>query len=279
MKKQFIAILYLLSIPLFSQTQMMIYKTNGTVDSILVSQISNITFSTASDTVPNQGLSTYWPLDGNAVDSSGNGYNGIVYGATPAQNRFGVNNSAYSFNGNDNAIDFGNILNQIFCAPVAKFSVSGWALISSNESNINSTIINKTAGGNGPYQWSVYYSNGTIRAGVYSDTLARNYIELQSPVSFNQWYHFVLIFDGSQPELQRVQLYINGSTSSTSLYSITGNLGSTTTATQQNIAIGASHAPNSLIWSDFFNGDVDDIRIYNRALSAAEVTDLYMAPS
>lgn len=67
MKKQLIAILLLLSLPLFSQTKMMIYKIDGTIDSILISQINNITFSTAGGTVPTQGLVAYWSLAGNSV--------------------------------------------------------------------------------------------------------------------------------------------------------------------------------------------------------------------
>jgi hypothetical protein len=280
MKKQLIAILLLLSMPLFSQTKMIIYKTDGTIDSVLLSQIGSINFSTTSGPVPTQGLAAYWPFDGNAVDSSGNGYNGTIYYAALTQNRFGVDSNAYSFDGIGDAIEFGNILNQVFCAPVAKFSISGWALVRSNGSNVNSVIIAKNAGGTtGPYQWSVSYSYGNIIGGVFSDTLAQNYIELASPVSLNQWFHFVLVFDGSQPKLQRVQFYVNGSNGSVSSYANVGNLGTTTTASQQSISIGASRIPNSLAWSDFLNGDVDDIRIYNRALSAAEVMNLYLAPN
>lgn len=279
MKKQLLVILLLLSMPLFSQTRMIIYKTDGTIDSVLLSQIGSISFSTTSGTAPVQGLVAYYPLDRNAVDSSGNGYNGVAY-ATPTQNRFGIDSSAFSFNGQSNAIEFGNILDQVFSAtPIAKFSISGWALVRSNGSNDNSAIITKNAGGGGPYQWTVGYSYGKIVAAVFSDTLAQNYVGYQCPISLNQWFHFVLVFDGSQTLLQRVQLYINGSSGSSYLWANVGSLGTTTTHSQQTIAIGASHPPNTLIWGDFLNGDVDDVRIYNRALSAAEVMNLYLAPN
>jgi len=176
MKKLLMVIFLLLSFPLLSQTRMIIYKTNGTADSVLLSDIGSIAFSTATGPVPSQGLVAYYPFDGNAVDSSGNGYNGKIYNATLAQNRFGVNNNAYNFDGLGDAIDFGNILNEVFCAPVAKFSVSGWALVRTNGSSVNSDLVAKSAGGNGPYQWSLGYSYGKIVAEVFSDTLAKNYI-------------------------------------------------------------------------------------------------------
>jgi hypothetical protein len=280
MKKQLIAILLLLSIQMLSQTKLMIYKIDGTVDSVLLSQISNITFSSTTSPVSTQGLVAYYPFDGTAADSSGNGYNGSVFYATPTQNRFGVDSNAYNFDGVGNAIDFGNILNQVFCAPVAKFSVSGWVLIKTYGQSQYSEIIGKNAGGTyGQYQWSVSFGYGSIITEVFSDTNGQNYIGLKSPVSLNQWVHFVLVFDGSQPELQRVQLYVNGTSGSTSFYAHVGSLGTSTMPSQATVSVGAAHTTGSLVWNDFLNGYVDDIRIYNRALSATEVLNLYLAPN
>jgi hypothetical protein len=53
---------------------------------------------------PPDSLVAYYPFSGNANDESGNGYNGIVYGASPAMDRFGVPDSAYSFDGIDDRI-------------------------------------------------------------------------------------------------------------------------------------------------------------------------------
>jgi hypothetical protein len=72
---------------------------------------------------------------------------------------------------------------------------------------------------------------------------------------------------------------VNGSSGSSFIGASLGNLGTTTTASQQSIDAGATLVPNSLHWSDFLNGDVGDIRIYNSALSAADVLNLYLAPN
>ena len=42
----------------------------------------------------------YYPFNGNANDESGDGHNGTVYGATLCPDRFGIADSAYSFDGN-----------------------------------------------------------------------------------------------------------------------------------------------------------------------------------
>ena len=47
----------------------------------------------------NEGLVAHYPFNGNANDESGNGNNGIVYGATLTVDRFGNTNKAYDFNG------------------------------------------------------------------------------------------------------------------------------------------------------------------------------------
>jgi hypothetical protein len=260
---------------MFSQTKMMIYKIDGSVDSVQLAQIKNITFSTTS--VPMQGLVAYYPFDGNVADSSGNGYNGTIFYATPTQNRFGVDNNSYSFDGLNDAIQFGDVLDEVFSAPIAKFSVSGWALVRSNK-QYSSFIIGKNAGStDGPYQWNLSYLNGYVQGAVFSDTAAKNYILLRNPAALNHWFHFVLVFDGSLPELQRIKLYVNGSSTGTTVAAHVGTLGTTTINSQQILTVGATRASNVTIWNDFLDGNVDDIRIYNRVLSDTEIVNLYLA--
>ena len=55
--------------------------------------------STVPSYVPSNGLVGWWPFNANANDESGKGNNGTVTNATITTDRFGVANSAYSFNG------------------------------------------------------------------------------------------------------------------------------------------------------------------------------------
>ena len=58
----------------------------------------------------------------------------------------------------------------------------------------------------------VHYNDKYVRANAASDSLAVNYLSMMSgPVEMHQWFHFVYVFDGSLPLLQRVKIYTNTS--------------------------------------------------------------------
>lgn len=63
-------------------------------------------FLVSQSQIPTTGLIGYWTFNGNASDSSGNGNDGVVYGATLTSDRFGNVNSAYSFDGMDDLIQY-----------------------------------------------------------------------------------------------------------------------------------------------------------------------------
>ena len=70
--------------------------------------ITMILATTINAQITTNGLVAYYPFTGNAKDSSGNGNNGTVSGATLTTDRFGKANSAYSFNGNGQYISVAN---------------------------------------------------------------------------------------------------------------------------------------------------------------------------
>lgn len=230
--------------------------------------------------VPRQGLVAQYTFTGSAVDSSRNGFDGTVAGATLTADRFGTATSAYSFNGSSSTIRCGDILDSVFAAQVAKFSVSGWAKTRTygTVSGGGGFIIGKNSGGgvHGPAQWNVTHLDGVLYGAVFSDTLAQNFVALTSPMAKGQWFHFVLIFDGSLTEMQRVKLYVNAVSSNSSVFQHVGTLGTGTQASQQYLTIGASHpGGNPLVPENAYDGDVDDICIYNRVLSDHEIQAIY----
>ncbi len=79
-------------------------------------------FSQVPSYVPSNGLVGYWPFNGNANDQTPNGNNGTVNGATLTTDRFGNNNSAYSFDGISNYITVmdNNVFN------MQNFTISTW---------------------------------------------------------------------------------------------------------------------------------------------------------
>lgn len=198
--------------------------------------------------IPTAGLVAYYPFNGNANDGSGNNYNGTVNGASLTNDRFGNPNSAYSFDGINDNITLNSTLSLTNIQ-----SKSVWVYL--NSSNPNQNIIVE----GGAIQWMevVDIDNDKkpeIRYG-FESTLG-NYIESNLELDTLQWYNLILTSDASNV----MKLYING---------VLDSQLSGTPQTIGNINIGSG------VSSYFFNGKIDDIRIYNRTITPAEVTQIY----
>jgi hypothetical protein len=233
----------------------------------------------ASATPINSGLVACYNLNGNANDLSNHGNNGSINGATLATDRFNVANMAYAFNGFDQFIGFGDILDSVFTkSPIAQFTVSGWAKSAAWAPYAGGGImIGKFCGGgaNG-YEWAINHDdNGKVRASV-ANTNATNFIELESSsiIPTNSWFHFVLTFDGNQPELNRANLFVD--TSLGIVYRHFGTIGTSIVNTNQEMLIGSGHVfSNASQLNNQYNGTIDNIRIYDRVLSSSEINSLF----
>lgn len=212
------------------------------------------------------GLVAAYEFNGNANDSSGNGNDGIVNGASLATDRHGNTNSAYSFNAaNDNYISFNDSpsLDQTVTDAI---TVSAWVNFDNFGTNANArgqTILGKW-GGSGPVAYILYRD---MREGVPYNRLFWNInndintmVSIPFPIGEHQWFNVVGTADSSG-----VNLYINSE-----LVAI-GNAGvSQINATANNLKIGYEDTGPSP-----FNGMIDSVYIYNRAISSTEVKALY----
>ena len=88
--------------------------------------------------VPTSGLVGWWPFNGNANDESGNGNNGVVIGATLTENRFGVINSAYLFNGTSDYIQSNDAG---LPSGTTSYSFNAWILLNQPANNSWCTIL------------------------------------------------------------------------------------------------------------------------------------------
>ncbi len=214
--------------------------------------------------VPSNGLVGWWPFNGNANDESGNGNNGTVNGATLTGDRFGNIGQAYGFDGNDvilisdnNSLDF----------PNGAFSISTWVKV--NVLNYETSFVDHLDNG-GPSIYSRYQirvlTNNKIRFILKDMQSNFSYIDSDSLIeSVNNWYHLVGTFDFSN---QIIKLYVNG----------LNQIGQVTLG-----GTGASITPPGILqfgrYGDgpYANSLIDDIGIWNRALTECEIQDLYHA--
>lgn len=237
-----------------------VYAYNSAGNSI---QYSNEVTISTQDSIPSwltNGLVGYWPFNGNANDESGNGNNGTINGATLTSDRFGNSNKAYSFDGISNYINI--IDNQSL--HLSNFSISVWVngndfngfrqIFSKNLSNSINESINLFIN-----NLSIWNASAQVGGPSYYGTL------LTSPTLFNtnEWHHVIFAFSGIN---QTQNLYVDGNL-------VSNNIAQNTIQyDNESITIGAQL--ESSILNYFFSGSLDDIRIYNRALSASEVAYL-----
>ena len=211
-------------------------------------------YATSPLTIPKNGLIAWYPFTGNAIDSSGNGNNGIVNGATLTTDRFGKANSAYSFDGSTNYISLQSNYIQDFSS---KFTISVWLNQSYVSPNFNQTLVATNA-------FRFQTATQLVIAAAWSPKGAITAQTNSNALQLNDWTHVVLIKNDSS-----VAFYINGSK-----YDSSYSYPSLTSQIVNNLRLGADGL--SLIGlNDYFNGKLDDIAIYNRALDSTEIQSLY----
>ena len=222
--------------------------------------------------VISDGLVAAYEFNGNANDSSGNGYNGIVNGAALTTDRFGNANSAYSFNGSSSKISSPVDAN----LSVSQVTLSAWINASGQGGYATPTIVQINPGSDNPYgisPQSPYYGLNFALWHEYPHTAqlyttvaphGADAVRATAPIYNDNWYQIAATFDGSY-----VNIYLDGVLNNTQLYPhplFTFNSGI--------LAIGYSEGNY-----DWFNGTIDDVDIYNRALTATEIGTLYTAPN
>ncbi|MBP6038715.1 MAG: T9SS type A sorting domain-containing protein [Flavobacterium sp.] len=213
-----------------------------------------------------QGLVGYWPFCGNANDDSGNGNNGTVNGASLTTDRFGNTNSAYSFDGLSNYIDLNKQIPNIF-------SISLWVSVSSFKTYIapGNNIIGSTMIGtfNNNFEFSGFACATSGVTNQYGQHFAAFWnpnpntisVTATTNLSLNQWKNLIITYDGTN-----LKYYVNGV--------LEGNSNAIFTQNQMDLFVGARQF--HLNGPDFFfNGKIDDIGIWNRALNETEITQLY----
>jgi len=221
--------------------------------------------------IPTNGLVAWYPFTGSAIDSSGNGNNGTVDGATLTTDRFGNTNSAYSFNGLNSSI---SVPNSNTLNPLA-LTISCWYLANElpngsdgmtvlqknnieNASQVSYGIIHQNHWNN---YIGLYTSTGSGNCGGTNSNLhwGTGYI-----IPANIWVNVIYSIDSKGNS----NVYYNGKL----VDSYAGSPLISCNSISSNLRIGGPHWNGDVT---LFSGKIDDIRIYNRALNITEVQSLY----
>lgn len=184
------------------------------------------------------------------ADASGSGLPGLSANASRVVGRFG---NALQFTG-----QAGSMVTVADAEPLRlsnAFTVSAWVRPQATQTAIEPTVIAKEGTANVPY---VVYAKSSGAGPIAYAHVNGGYRSTVSPnaLAADTWSHLVATYNGST-----LSIYVNGVLTSSA--SVTGSLASGAGA----LRIGG----NSLLPNENFNGAIDEVRIYNRALSASEI--------
>ena len=222
--------------------------------------------------VPTNGLLAYYPFNGNANDASGNGYNGFVTGALLTKGVGNNLNGAYKFK-NNNDIIVTNLSNSNLQSltisswfkyknpisfPLPTLLDSTWHSIcgfSDNNNNVSDLIAASDYGASS--------NSSNIRLSGYTYNGNRNWVNTNANQLDTNWHHIVYVRG-----VYSLLIYLDGVLQNTNAYN-----GSYQYLT--NFVIGRYYK----IWNQVaFKGSIDDVGIWNRALTQSEITALYITP-
>jgi len=202
----------------------------------------------------NNGLIAHFNFNNNALDISGQNNHGVVGGATLTTDIFGNPNSAYLFDGFNDNIEIPTYVNM---SPTQGVTISAWIKTTSSS---GSPIIYERLETNMGFALRLN-DDGQLRLSInggVADAVS------QEVLITDKWYHVIGTYDAISGELK---LYIYGDLVATNLY---------------NQAIDYSLEPRNSIGAygssypgAYFNGSIDELRVYDKALDAYEVDVLF----
>jgi hypothetical protein len=238
--------------------------------------------------VSTDSLVGYWPFNENVEDVSGNQNNGTLFGPSLTEDRFGNENSAYYFDGEN---DFIEIIPVSDVSDVGDFTVALWAYCYDwNIQNPLDEVYDRQyifeGAASGSNVSSEYYRNGVRIMYDYSISseeqlhntiiydytdLENNYLATNTSLSLAGSWHFIAFLRENDQDLTFFDgEYIN------STY-IVNDKRSEHIEMQHPWYIGA--ILNSNDWDYCFHGKIDDVYFYKRALEKEELQQLYSVAS
>lgn len=249
-----------------------ILKSNAGIRiSRIITGLLILSYSLPAQVKKDPGLKAWYPMSGNAYDASGNNNHPIFNNAQLTKDRFGNPNSAYHFNGSSSYIRIRN-------NPALNFTntitLSVWVRPTGFYYDIchASVILSKGGGNYLPGNYALRYDES-----LYSDGQGCSGEQLKDSIHHNfrgtgtatkpytpyinkdQWYHVVYTNDGSNANLY-VDCELKYSIPFPEYF-----------INNDDLLIGKS---DDVMFPFWLNGDVDDIRIYDRALSRDEISVL-----
>jgi hypothetical protein len=212
------------------------------------------------------GLVVKIDLDGDAIESVSQ-TTGTIYGAIPTTNHLGEAGKAMMFNAADSAyIDFGDLAGASFTDNI--FTISCWVYVTDTSSKI-CAVSKRNGSSQFEYSLDTHFDNTAFTLDNWvqnggATVYGVDPLKAEAAIELNTWHQVTYVADGSL-----LIVYVDGEMINGSRDSI--QTGRQFTNTDAPFVIGNGGAYNK---NHYFNGAIDNVRMYNRALNAEEVTYL-----
>lgn len=213
--------------------------------------------SKAQNTLTN-GLIAYYKFDGNLADSSGNNNHGTNFGSQFTTDKNGMSSKAVNFNGTSAYINVpaSTSLNSV----QNELSISAWVNITDwyhwAEFSYAALLCKSNTSTSTQYRFSLLNNAFDVISNQ-----KKFYKLIPTPFNTGTWYHVTVTKKGDS-----CSLYVNGNIMETAV-----NSGTFPSDSTQPLEIGRDYAGSM----EYYNGKMDELRIYNRALTDQEVTNIY----
>jgi hypothetical protein len=240
-------------------------------------------------TSPPSGLVSWWPGDGDATDIFGSNDGTLMNGASFDTGKV---EQAFSFDEDQDAVRFGDVLDDVLAGPDKQFTIDLWLKINAMpdgnpgetvRADLVSKLGDSVVGSVHERQLSlILRPDGWLDLAFYGalDGSSLRLVRTEETLETDVWYHIAVVYDGSVDSndgLDRVTMYRNGTLLTTSLAYSSGSLGDIPDG-PANLAIGGSVASNLDVGYSL-DGNIDEVEIFNRVLSETEIGSIYEARS
>jgi hypothetical protein len=240
---------------------------NATFRVIVKNSLGSVTSANATLTVvPTSGLVGLWKLDATsgtvAADSSGNGFNGTLANYATSGWTAGKVGGALNFNGVSNSVTVGS---PAALTNLARYTIAAWIKPRTlGEGNLGRILDKRNAGVSAG--WSMFLGAGAVTFRQTFSTTEGAWSMPANTVALGAWQHVALTYDTGSAA-NKPTFYRNGVVVTTAV--LTAPSGSRSSDAASPLSIG-----NTTTLDRTFDGAIDDVRIYNRILSASEVGGL-----
>ena len=233
---------------------------NQTLIALLIAVAPAVLVAQLPEYVPTQNLVGWYPMNGNAQDESSFSNNGSIHGALPADDRFGTLNSAYEFNGSSDYIGLGTLQNTGFAT--GDFTVSAWIWIDTPKRHW--VLSNYEAGpALSPTLLAIGAENFDGNAVLHLDLRKPNTATLDvlgtTTIGLNEWHHVVVVKSGTT-----ITAYLDNLLEISENFQTTGDLNN-----------GYIYQIGTEDGAQFWDGKLDDIGLWSRALDSLEIHALF----